>query len=229
MSGVTSTDAEVDALVNAANSTLVMGAGVAGALKRKGGVIIEEEALRQGPIEVGEAVITTGGNLICYARHPRRRHGPRSENHHRHHHRRPPRRSSSWPTSIACRPVALPACGTGVGPHRRSPISAEAMLATVVEHLKAGKSTLKRVALRAVSGRRLQGLHGHAEAPRRFVGLPGEARAERRVAQGLGQLLVAEGLLSPRAPPSRPSPSSSERGETLTASFSSSPSSTRMR
>ena len=41
------TDWEVDAIVNAANSTLVMGTGVAGAIKRKGGVIIEEEALRQ--------------------------------------------------------------------------------------------------------------------------------------------------------------------------------------
>src|SRR5262245_1622581 len=58
-------DAQVDAVINAANSTLAMGSGVAGALKRKGGVIIEEEALSQGPIEVGEAVLTTGGNLIC--------------------------------------------------------------------------------------------------------------------------------------------------------------------
>src|SRR2546426_2729920 len=56
------TDWEVDAIVNAANSTLAMGTGVAGAIKRKGGVIIEEEAMRQGPVEVGEAVLTTGGN-----------------------------------------------------------------------------------------------------------------------------------------------------------------------
>jgi len=34
-----------------------------GAIKRKGGAIIEEEAIRQGPVEVGEAVLTTGGNL----------------------------------------------------------------------------------------------------------------------------------------------------------------------
>src|SRR5437867_13416454 len=59
------TDWEVDAIVNAANSTLVMGTGVAGAIKRKGGVIIEEEAIRQGPVEVGEAVLTTGGNLAA--------------------------------------------------------------------------------------------------------------------------------------------------------------------
>ena len=42
------TDAEVDAVVNAANDELLMGAGVAGALKRKGGFVIEEDALRQG-------------------------------------------------------------------------------------------------------------------------------------------------------------------------------------
>ncbi|HZA83814.1 MAG TPA: macro domain-containing protein, partial [Actinomycetes bacterium] len=57
------TDREVDAIVNAANATLAMGTGVAGAIKRKGGVIVEEEAMRQGPVEVGEAVLTTGGNL----------------------------------------------------------------------------------------------------------------------------------------------------------------------
>ena len=53
------TDWEVDAIINAANSTLAMGAGVAGAIKRKGGVIIEEEAVQQGPVEVGEAVVTS--------------------------------------------------------------------------------------------------------------------------------------------------------------------------
>jgi len=57
------TDMETDAIVNAANNHLWMGAGVAGAIKRRGGQIIEDEAIRQGPIEVGQAVITSGGNL----------------------------------------------------------------------------------------------------------------------------------------------------------------------
>ena len=57
------TEYEVDAIVNAANSDLAMGAGVAGAIKRKGGTIIEEDAARQGPVEVGDAVVTTAGNL----------------------------------------------------------------------------------------------------------------------------------------------------------------------
>ena len=59
------TDWDVDAIVNAAKSTLAMGAGVAAAIKRKGGVLIEEEAMRQGPIDVGEAVLTPGGNLAA--------------------------------------------------------------------------------------------------------------------------------------------------------------------
>src|SRR5207245_1302527 len=57
------TDREVDALVNPANTALTMTTGVAAAIKRKGGVIIEEEAMRQGPVEVGEALLTPGGNL----------------------------------------------------------------------------------------------------------------------------------------------------------------------
>jgi O-acetyl-ADP-ribose deacetylase (regulator of RNase III) len=57
------TEAAVDAIVNAANNHLWMGAGVAGAIKRKGGQVIEEEAVRQGPIPVGEAVVTGGGAL----------------------------------------------------------------------------------------------------------------------------------------------------------------------
>ena len=53
----------VDAIVNAANNYLWMGAGVAGAIKRQGGQVIEDEAVRQGPIAIGEAVVTGGGSL----------------------------------------------------------------------------------------------------------------------------------------------------------------------
>src|SRR5262249_51238893 len=55
--------AQVDAVVNAANNHLWMGSGVAGALKRAGGSVIEREAVAKGPIEVGEAVVTSGGAL----------------------------------------------------------------------------------------------------------------------------------------------------------------------
>ncbi len=52
---------DVDAIVNAANDHLWMGAGVAGALKHAGGDEIEREAMAKGPIAVGEAVATTAG------------------------------------------------------------------------------------------------------------------------------------------------------------------------
>lgn len=53
----------VDAIVNAANNHLWMGGGVAGAIKRRGGEEIEREAMAQGPIRVGEAVVTRAGAL----------------------------------------------------------------------------------------------------------------------------------------------------------------------
>ena len=57
------TTLEIDAIANAANDRLWMGGGVAGAIKRAGGEEIEREAMQQGPIEVGDAVATSGGRL----------------------------------------------------------------------------------------------------------------------------------------------------------------------
>jgi len=57
------TDSDAEAIVNAANNELWMGAGVAGAIKRKGGLSIEDEAIKQGPIDIGAAAVTTAGNL----------------------------------------------------------------------------------------------------------------------------------------------------------------------
>ena len=57
------TELKVDAIVNAANNQLVMGGGVAGAIKKQGGRIIEDEAVKKGPIKIGEAVFSTAGNL----------------------------------------------------------------------------------------------------------------------------------------------------------------------
>lgn len=57
------TEQNTGALVNAANNHLWMGAGVAGAIKRKGGAAIETEAVKKGPIPVGEAVVTAAGAL----------------------------------------------------------------------------------------------------------------------------------------------------------------------
>jgi O-acetyl-ADP-ribose deacetylase len=57
------TELEVDAIANAANNELWMGAGVAGAIKRAGGQEIEQEAVAQAPLAVGQAVATGAGSL----------------------------------------------------------------------------------------------------------------------------------------------------------------------
>lgn len=69
------TDLAVDAIVNPANSQLILGAGVAGAIYRKGGPTIQQECLEIGWCDVGDAVITGGGNLK--ARHVIHAVGPR--------------------------------------------------------------------------------------------------------------------------------------------------------
>jgi O-acetyl-ADP-ribose deacetylase (regulator of RNase III) len=137
------TDWEVDAIVNAANSTLAMGTGVASAIKRKGGVIIEEEAMRQGPVEVGEAVLTTGGNLAATHVIHAAVMGPdlttNAETI-----ARATRAVLATTEKHRITSLALPALGTGVG-HVPPAASAEAMLREVLAHLKGGRSSLKRV------------------------------------------------------------------------------------
>ena len=58
------TERATDAIVNAANTNLILRAGVAGAIRKKGGNSIQEECNQIEGCEVGGAVITTGGNLI---------------------------------------------------------------------------------------------------------------------------------------------------------------------
>jgi len=57
------TEMDTDAIVNAANSQLILGGGVAGAIRKKGGPTIQEECNKRGPTFVGGAVLTTGGDL----------------------------------------------------------------------------------------------------------------------------------------------------------------------
>jgi O-acetyl-ADP-ribose deacetylase (regulator of RNase III) len=54
---------DTDAVVNAANNEFWMGAGVAGALKARGGQGIEADAMAQGPVAPGDCVVTSGGAL----------------------------------------------------------------------------------------------------------------------------------------------------------------------
>jgi O-acetyl-ADP-ribose deacetylase len=105
---------EADAIANAANDALWMGAGVAGALKRAGGEEIEREAMAQGPIELGSAVATMAGRLPArWVIHGAvmgqdlRTNGDLV--------RRTTRSCLSLSDELGCRSLALPAFGTGVG------------------------------------------------------------------------------------------------------------------
>jgi O-acetyl-ADP-ribose deacetylase (regulator of RNase III) len=137
------TDRDVDAIVNAASTALTMTTGVAAAIKRKGGVLIEEEAVRQGPIEVGEAVLTPGGNLAAthvihaVAMGADLKTDPETIT-----------RTTQAVLALADKhrltSIALPALGTGVG-HVAPGAAAEAMLQPIVAHLTSAKTALKRV------------------------------------------------------------------------------------
>jgi O-acetyl-ADP-ribose deacetylase len=108
------TDCAVDAIVNAANNHLWMGAGVAGAIKRKGGQMIEEEAVRQGPIPVGEAVVTRAGSLKArYVIHAAAMGQDLVTNADLIHHAT--MNSLKRATALGLASIALPALGTGVG------------------------------------------------------------------------------------------------------------------
>jgi O-acetyl-ADP-ribose deacetylase (regulator of RNase III) len=61
------TQRNVDAIVNAANSYLKHGGGVAGAIVRRGGEIIQKESDKIGYVPVGSAAVTTAGKLACKA------------------------------------------------------------------------------------------------------------------------------------------------------------------
>ncbi len=137
------TDWEVDAIVNAANSHLWMGAGVAGAIKRKGGVIIEEEAVRQGPIEAGEAVITTAGNLpATHVIHAAAMGEDLKTDAQKI--AQATRSSLALADKHKLTSIAFPALGTGVGGFPAAS-AAEAMLGAVVSRLKGETTSLRKI------------------------------------------------------------------------------------
>jgi len=126
----------VDAIVNAANTHLWMGGGVAGAIKRAGGAEIEQEAVRRGPIGVGEAVATGAGRLPCrYVIHaatmgqdlvtdsPAIRAATRA--------------SLRVADALGLTSVALPALGTGVGGFPFDE-AARLMVEEIAAHARAG-------------------------------------------------------------------------------------------
>jgi O-acetyl-ADP-ribose deacetylase len=105
---------EVDAVANAANDHLWMGAGVAGALKRAGGEEIEREAVAKAPVPLGTAVATSAGRLKAnYVLHGAvmgqdlRTNGDLV--------RRTTKSCLELADELGAQSLALPAFGTGVG------------------------------------------------------------------------------------------------------------------
>jgi len=126
----------IDAVVNAANNDLVLGGGLAGAIRRAGGPEIQADCDRHGPVEVGGAALTTAGRLP--AKHvihqaSMRLGEPTTAD--------ALRRSTRAVLRLAeendLRTLAFPATGTGIAgfPVRQC---AEIMLAEVRDHVAAG-------------------------------------------------------------------------------------------
>lgn len=136
------TEMDTDAIVNAANNDLKLGGGVAGAIRRKGGAQIQAECDAIGPIPLGGAAITSGGNLK--ARHvihaASMELGGRTS-------ALTLRSSAAHSLRIAAqnglKTIAFPAVGTGIAgfPLREC---AEVMLRETLRHLE-GETTLEKI------------------------------------------------------------------------------------
>jgi O-acetyl-ADP-ribose deacetylase (regulator of RNase III) len=136
------TEADVDAIVNAANNDLELGAGVAGAIRRKGGPAIQEECRRIGPIPLGEAAITGGGSLkamyVIHAASMQLGGRTTAENL-----EASTRNSLRRAEEKGLRSIAFPAVGTGIaGFDTRQ--CAEIMLGIASEHRKS-ETSLERI------------------------------------------------------------------------------------
>lgn len=135
------TEMDTDAIVNAANNDLQHGGGVAGAIRRKGGDIIQKESNEIGSIPVGGAAITSGGKLKArYVIHAASMQlGGQTT-------AQALRSSTAHSLRIAAekglKTVAFPAVGTGIAGFPMEEC-AEIMLREVMEHLKRGSSLEK--------------------------------------------------------------------------------------
>ena len=135
------TETAVDAIVNAANTDLMLGAGVAGAIRRKGGPHIQEECDRLGPIALGGAAVTTGGNLkALYVIHAASmRPGGHTTVQSL---RLATRNTLERAEEKALKSIAFPAIGTGVAGFPMEEC-ARIMIAETLDHLKARTSLEK--------------------------------------------------------------------------------------
>jgi len=108
------TEQEVDAIVNAANTHLILGDGVAGAIHTRGGPTIGAECEEHGPIAVGEAAVTGAGELparwVIHAATMVLGNGADEASV-----RDSLRSALALAAERGCRRVAVPALGTGVG------------------------------------------------------------------------------------------------------------------
>lgn len=131
MSGDLTTQ-DVDAIVNAANSDLELGGGVAGAIARRGGPAIQTACHQIGPIAVGEAAVTTGGQLrarfVIHAASMRLGGRTTAEML-----RRSTRRSLAIARERGLRSIAFPAIGTGIAQFPMEEC-ARIMLEEVIDH-----------------------------------------------------------------------------------------------
>ncbi len=136
------TNMEVDAIVNAANNDLVLGAGVAGAIRHKGGPRIQEECDRIGPIRLGEAAVTPGGNLKAYyvIHAASMRLGGRTTAESL---RSSTRNSLLRAEEKGLKTIAFPAIGTGIAGFPMNEC-ADIMIREVLEHLKS-RSSLEKI------------------------------------------------------------------------------------
>jgi O-acetyl-ADP-ribose deacetylase len=136
------TEAKVDAIVNAANNDLLLGGGVAGAIRVKGGPAIQEECNRIGNVPLGAAAITGGGKLTArYVIHAASmRLGERTTEESL---RESTRNSLLRAKEHGLESIAFPAIGTGIAgfPMDRC---ADIMLTEIRDHLR-GSTPLKRI------------------------------------------------------------------------------------
>ena len=132
------TEMDVDAIVNAANNDLLLGGGVAGAIRRKGGEKIQRECNEIGTIPVGFAAVTTGGNLkarhIIHAASMELGGATRAEG---------LRSSTAHALRVASehtfKTIAFPAIGTGIGGFPLEDCG-QIMLNEAAQHLKTDTS-----------------------------------------------------------------------------------------
>ncbi len=137
------TECDAEAIVNAANSQLVLGSGVAGAINKKGGPVIQQECNAIGTCPVGGAVVTSGGNLK--ARYVIHAVGPRwGEGDEENKLRNTTLASLKRADETAIRSLAFPAISTGVFGFPLE-LAAKTMLAAVKDYFLSGESQIQTV------------------------------------------------------------------------------------